>query len=368
MCSTLATVRILYGVVGEGMGHAIRSQVVLDHLVKTEGHDVHIVASQRAVDFLRRHYPADSVQRIHGLHIVTEENRVRRGKTLWENVREGTEALPGQIKAYFELIESFEPQAVISDFESWTYLFGRLNGLPTYSVDNMQIINRCSIPDEVIGPYRAQYEVAKTFIKSKLPGADHYFIATFFRPPLRRDRTSLVPPILRPQVLAAEATAGDHLLVYQTAENNEGLVDALRQTGIECRVYGMRRDITEEVREGNLRFRPFSEAGFIEDLASSRAVITGGGFTLMSECVYLHKPTLSVPIGGHFEQILNGRYLEHEGFGRFATELGPTTVHEFLEAVPDCEAALSRMQQDGNRELFAALDGQLDKAAAGLRR
>ena len=79
--------RILYGVVGEGMGHAIRSRVVLDHLV-SEGHQVHIVASQRAVDFLRRHFGEDSVSRIHGLHIVTEENRVRRGKTLWENVRD----------------------------------------------------------------------------------------------------------------------------------------------------------------------------------------------------------------------------------------------------------------------------------------
>ncbi len=85
----------------------------------------------------------------------------------------------------------------------------------------------------------------------------------------------------------------------------------------------MRRGIEQEQREGNLRHRPFSEAQFIEDLASARGVITSGGFTLMSECVYLHKPTLSIPISGHFEQILNGRYLEHEGYGRFATEVTP---------------------------------------------
>lgn len=348
------------------MGHAIRSRVVLEHLVHDEGHDVHIVASQRAADFLRRHFSPDKVQKIHGLHIVTEANRVRRGKTLWENVRNGAEALPGQIKAYFELLEAFEPEAVVSDFESWTYLFGRLHGLPTYSVDNMQIINRCSIPNEVIGPYRSEFEVAKAFIKSKLPGAAHYFIATFFRPPIEKDRTSLVPPILRPEILAAQPTEGEHLLVYQTAEGNQGLVEGLRQSGIECRVYGMRRDIEREVVEGNLRFRPFSEQGFIDDLASARAVITGGGFTLMSECVYLQKPTLSVPISGHFEQILNGRYLEHEGFGRFATTLDAATIHRFLEAVPQCKKALSRVSQDGNNALFAALDEQLDRAAAGL--
>ncbi|MEM9454804.1 MAG: glycosyltransferase family protein [Myxococcota bacterium] len=357
--------RILYGVVGEGMGHAIRSRVVLDHLV-AEGHEIHIIASQRAVDFLRKHFGDHAVQRIHGLHIVTEDNRVRRGKTLWQNVRDGTEALPGQIKAYFDLLEHFEPQAVVSDFESWTYLFGRVHCLPVFSIDNMQIINRCELPPEVIGEYRSKFEVAKAFIKGKLPRADHYFVATFFRPPVRKERTTLVPPILRPEILATPARAGEHLLVYQTAEGNEELVQALQETGLECRIYGMRRSITEEQREGSLRYRPFSEAGFIDDLASARAVITGGGFTLMSECVYLKKPTLSVPISGHFEQILNGRYLEHEGYGRFATRLEASTVHAFLEAVPQCEQALAAVTQDGNNALFGVLDEHLDRAAAGL--
>jgi uncharacterized protein (TIGR00661 family) len=43
--------RILYGVVGEGMGHAMRSRVVLDELIKR--HEVHVVVSGRAYDYLR---------------------------------------------------------------------------------------------------------------------------------------------------------------------------------------------------------------------------------------------------------------------------------------------------------------------------
>ncbi|HEY5951068.1 MAG TPA: glycosyltransferase family protein, partial [Kofleriaceae bacterium] len=46
--------RILYGVVGEGMGHAMRSRVLLEHLVVAEQHDVQIIASGRAVDFLKK--------------------------------------------------------------------------------------------------------------------------------------------------------------------------------------------------------------------------------------------------------------------------------------------------------------------------
>src|SRR6185503_16142439 len=102
----IAAMKILYGVVGEGMGHAMRSRVVLEHLI-AQGHDVHVIASQRAVDYLAQR--VQSVTRIHGLHIVYEENRVRRGKTLWSNVLAGTAAIPSQIRAYFELVDDFRP-------------------------------------------------------------------------------------------------------------------------------------------------------------------------------------------------------------------------------------------------------------------
>ena len=356
--------RILYGVVGEGMGHAMRSRVVLEHLF-AEGHEVEIVASGRAVDFLKQRFP--EVQRIHGLHIVYDDNRVRRGKTFLENVRGGTAKIPAQIQAYFALLEDFAPECVISDFESWSYFFAKAHGLPIFSIDNMQVLNRCAIPDALIEGHRADFEIAKAFVKSKLPFCDHYLITTFFHPPIRKERTSLHPPILRPEILDAKATAGEHLLVYQTAEGHETLARTLERTGLECRVYGMRRGIAEEQVEGNLRYRPFSERGFVDDLASARGVIAGGGFTLMGEAVFLHKPMLSVPVEGQFEQVLNGRYLQKLGYGRHAEDLDdPRVVFDFVDAIPDCEAALASYAHDRNEGLFAELDGLLDQAAAGL--
>lgn len=356
--------RILYGVVGEGMGHAIRSRVVLEHLAR-EGHEVEVITSGRAKDFLAAKFPG--VHGIHGLRFVTEENRVRRGKTLWSNVIEGTAGLPRNIATYFGLIERFEPEAVISDFESWTYVYAKAHGLPIFSIDNMQIINRCVQPPDVIAGEETNFEIARAFVKSKLPFCDHYLVASFFRPEVRKERTSVFPPILRPEILAAKSERGEHLLVYQTAEGHDELAHTLQATGLSCRVYGMHRGITEDRVDGNLVHRPFSEEGFIHDLATARAVIAGGGFTLMGEAVYLHKPMLSVPIRNQFEQVMNGRWLQRLGYGRTAPDLDdPETVHEFLEAVPDCERALAAYAQDGNRELLSALDEHLDRAAAGL--
>lgn len=358
--------KILYGVVGEGMGHAMRSRVVIEYLL-SQGHDLEIMASSRACDFLTKRFGASEVNRIHGFHMIYEENRVRRGKTLWSNVLAGVTGVPQNIDAYFNLISEFKPEVVISDFESWTYLFGKSRGLPVISIDNMQIINRCKHPDEVIAGHETDFQITKAFIKSKLPFCKHYVITTFFRPPVRKDATTLCAPILRPEILDARSTRGDHLLVYQTGEGYDSLVDTLNRTGMECRIYGMRRSITEDQVEGNLRFRPFNEKAFIEDLASARAVIAGGGFTLMGEAVYLHKPMLGVPIRHQFEQVMNVRYLEHLGYGRAAASLeDPSTILDFVKDVPRHEEKLAAYQQDGNTELFRTLDGLLDRAAAGV--
>ena len=356
--------KILYGVVGEGMGHAMRSRVVLDHLVG-QGHDIEIMASGRATDFLSKRF--DGVNRIHGLHMIYEENRVRRGKTLWSNVLTGAVGIPKNIAAYFDLIKDFKPEVVISDFESWTYLYATLNRLPILSIDNMQIINRCTHPPEVLAGYEAEFQITKAFIKGKLPFCSHYLITTFFRPPVRKPKTELLPPILRPEILGAKRRPGEHLLVYQTAEGNEGLSDTLAKTGLECRIYGMRRAIQEEQVEGNLRYRPFSEAGFVDDLASARGVIAGGGFTLMGEAVFLHKPMLAVPLVHQFEQVMNARYLEIEGFGRMAKSLtDPGAIKDFVQAIPGCEDKLAAYAQDGNDLLFQKVDELLDRAAAGV--
>lgn len=348
--------KLLYGVVGEGMGHAMRSRVVLEHLLQ-RGHEVEIMASSRARDYLAKRFR--EVHRIHGFHVITEENRVRRGRTLWSNVLKGAAAIPRQIRSYFDLIDGFEPDAVISDFESWTYFYAKAHRLPVFSIDNMQIINRCSHPPEVLEGERMSFEVARGFVKAKLPFCDHYFITTFFRPETRKSHTSLHPPILRPEILSARASVGEHLLVYQTAEGHRALTDVLRGTGVECRIYGMRRELERDEVDGNLRYRPFDEKTFIDDLASARGVLAGGGFTLMGECVYLHKPMLANPIQGYFEQLLNARYLQHEGYGHVAGHVDRGVLDEFLAAIPGCRDRLEGYTQDGNRDLLGALDQHL---------
>jgi uncharacterized protein (TIGR00661 family) len=228
------------------------------------------------------------------------------------------------------------------------------------------VINRCKHDKAILAGEKASFRFTRAFIKAKLPGCSHYVITSFFRPPVRKKRTTLVAPILRPEITSAQRQRGEHVLVYQTGEGYHALEQALARSGLECRIYGVRRELEGEVVDGRLRYRPFSEAGFIDDLASCRAVISGGGFTLMGEAVYLQKPMLSIPLKGQFEQILNARYLEAEGFGLCANTIDDTVVKRFIAELPRYEDRLADYAQDGNRELEKTLDGLLDRAEAGV--
>jgi uncharacterized protein (TIGR00661 family) len=275
--------------------------------------------------------------------------------------------MPQNVKAYFDIADKFAPDVVISDFESWSYLFGKNRMIPVVSVDNIQMVTRCTHAPEILAGHEGEFRVAKTVIKPKVAGAFHYLISTFFYPQIRKPRTTLGPPILRPQILAAARGQGDHLLVYQTSTSNTALPEILARSGRECRIYGLRRDLKADVVEGNLRYRPFSEDGFIDDLRTARGVIASGGFTLMGEAVYLRRPMLAVPIGGQFEQVLNARYLEAEGYGLGADELTSERLSEFLERLPDFERRLAGYHQQGNVELLAKLDDILLQAVASRR-
>jgi hypothetical protein len=73
---------------------------------------------------------------------------------------------------------------------------------------------------------------------------------------------------------------------------------------------------------------------------------------------------LSVPLEDQFEQMLNARYLELEGFGMMTESFDDETViPRFLERVPACAAKLAGYSQERNVALLDAVDEFLDKAA-----
>jgi uncharacterized protein (TIGR00661 family) len=343
--------KILYGVPGEGLGHATRSKVVIGHLL-ARGHEVRVVSSSRAYHMLAAAFPG-RVHEIRGFHLAYNGLAVSKLQTVKLTLRTAPEDLVTNFAKYRELLDDFEPEVVVSDFESFSYLFAKLHRLPVVSIDNMQVISRAKLNVAVPREERGNYDLAKSIVRAKLPRSRHYFVSTFFDLPLKKPRTTLVPPIIRPEILAASPTKGSHVLVYQSATTQQNLVPLLQQLpDQEFRVYGFNK----EEDHGNVQLRAFSEAGFIADLASCRAVVTNGGFSLISEAVFLHKPVCAIPIPAQFEQWLNAAEIAQMGYGRHFDAITVDNLRAFTQGLMGFETALAGYQQQGNAVLFAQLD------------
>ena len=359
--------RIIYGVVGEGMGHATRSRVVLEHLLQA-GHELRVVVSGRAHRFLTErlaHYSNLSIQEIHGFTLSYFGNSLDRSKSLFENLRKAPKGIKKNLAVYREVAESgFVPELVISDFESWAALYGLNHRVPVVSIDNMQVINRCRHDKDVTSGKGFDFDLARLAVKIKMPGAYHYLATSFFFPEVRKKYTTLVPPILRPEVIAAKREPGAHVLVYQTSPSNQSLIPTLKKLPYRFRVYGMGR----EGQDGNVTLCGFSEPGFLDDLRTARAVVAGGGFSLLSEAVSLKVPLLSVPVAHQYEQELNARYLQKLGYGAWARKLEVEPLLQFLDKVDVFQNTLHSYPSTDNSVLFACVDELVQRAANGEER
>ena len=343
--------KILYGVPSEGMGHATRSKSVIQHLL-SQKHDVCIVTSDRAFMFLQKHF-GDRVVSIEGFHLAYKNAKVSVGSTMLLTLKEAPRQLIKNFNTYQHLLKSFTPDLVISDFESFSHFFAKSRNIPFVSIDNMQVLNRAKLDIEIPKAEKANFILSKNIVKAKVPGAQHYFITSFFQPRLIKANTSYVAPIIRDEILHAKPSIKNHIVVYQTSTSQKDLITALQSLPDEhFIVYGFNR---EEVH-GNVVLKSFSEKEFVSYFASAKAVIANGGFSFISEAVFLHKPICCVPIQNQFEQFVNAAYIQKLGYGRHFNEFKGDHIKAFLYDLPLFTNKLKTFKHDDNKSLFAALD------------
>ena len=159
---------------------------------------------------------------------------------------------------------------------------------------------------------------AKAVIKVYVQNAKIHILTSFFNPPIKKSSNSVIyPPILRDNIMALKPVKGDKILVYQTSDSNYKLMKNLKKIDEEFIVYGFNKNGYDK----NLTYREFNEDVFYDDLRTAKAVITNGGFTLISEAIYLKKPIYSMPALGNFEQILNGFYVDKLGYGEYHEDM-----------------------------------------------
>lgn len=332
---------IVYTINGEGMGHATRASVVIEYL-KKRGHTVFLFASgSLPLMYLREKF--GEVTEVTGLHMVYQENSVKRLQTGLKALSK-MKSFKADIAIMRSALQKNPPDIVITDFDFHGGIAARMFKVPLVSIDNIQFITKSKfyIPSEDYIDYELNYLIAKFMV----PRADHFFITTFSKPEAMKrvdaSRVSFVPPLLRSSVLETKPMVGTEILVYQTSTSYKALTSILEGIDESFILY----NVSQPAQSQNIRSKAFSEAEFIRDLASAKAVIVNGGFTVITESLYFKKPILSVPIRNHFEQRLNALLLEKEGLGVGVKYLSKKVIIDFL----------SRLEELRSRGEFVAFD------------
>jgi len=342
--------KILYGVCGEGLGHASRSRILIRFL-QQHGHEVYIIAGGKAYSVLSKEF--DQVLKVESPQAFYQCNQVRILYTLLHNLYKTMVRTPVSFFKVRHLMKEFQPDLLITDAEPISHFAARFSGIKRISIDN---------PSALL--YR-KYPIKKReypswlflffALKLSLFGADKYIIYDFFDEQINNPQVLFSKPLIQPGIRSHTSTSEDHIFVYQTSLSFTYLFDSLKKFDETFVIYGFNREITT----GNLIFKRFNEDEFYHDIASSKAVMVNGGFTVISEALYLKKPIFSLPIRHQFEQVFNARCIERLGVGISHQKFCEDDLRHFLSNLGFYYENLQRYDAGNQNKILARIEQEI---------
>lgn len=344
--------KILYGVCGEGRGHASRSRILIHHL-QEKGHKVSIVAGGKAYTILSEEF--DNVLKIESPQGFYKENQVRILYTLLHTAYQMIAHVPVSFFKVRRLIREFQPDLLITDAEPISHIAARFSDIKRMSLDNPTALLYRKIPKKI------QEYPAWLFLffalKSSLWGAQKYIIYDFSEEQINNPRMLFVKPLIQPGIRQQTSTPGDHIFVYQTLLTFPSLFTSLKKIDETFVIYGFDKDMVDE----NLIFKRFNDNEFYNDFATCKAVIVNGGFTAISEALYLKKPIFCLPIRHQFEQVFNAKCIERMGVGVSHQKFYEDDFKDFLENLSIFQEHLQKYDPGNQEETLKRIEQEIQQ-------
>jgi uncharacterized protein (TIGR00661 family) len=349
--------KIIYGISGEGRGHSSRSRVIIEHLIK-QGHQVKIFTSQKGYDYLSQFF--DDVNKVMGLGFVFKGEKVEVLQTIKFNIKNALTKGGKSLNKLFKAVEEFKPDLAITDFEPFVPIAAKKLRIPFYSINHQNFIchSKLEYPIKWTDDFLKAYAVTDNMYQF----AKKYYVTSFYFPEVKKKmkgRAINFSPILRKEVLKQKPATGKFILLYATTPEAKKVFTLLNKTKEKYVAYGFKNMKNKK----NIIFKQASTEGFLKDLANCKAVITNGGYTLMSEALYLGKPIYSIPINNQFEQMINAYYLEKLGYGLYDMKANVKRLNQFIEGLDYFKKNIARNKKsfNGNNFIFAELNKILRK-------
>ncbi|MCG9698221.1 MJ1255/VC2487 family glycosyltransferase [Shewanella sp. Isolate11] len=300
--------RILYGVQGTGNGHLSRARVMAKAL-KAQNVEVDFFFSGREVSHYFDMQCFGQYRAQAGLTFATHNGSVNIAKT----------AIQNSLMALYKDVRSLDLSGydlVLNDFEPVSAWAAKSQGVPSVGVSHQAAL---------------QYDVPKVG-----NGWFNQMLLNYFAPvdvALGCHWHHFDCPILPPFVELNDDPVSYHphdILVYLPFESAEA-INQLLHSFDGYRFHVFHGSPAPANCSANIRWSGFSREKFKAMLAHCGGVISGAGFELASEALFLGKKLLVKPLRGQFEQLSNVAALELLGAADCMMSLDVYTVKRWLK-------------------------------------
>ncbi len=347
--------KIVYAVAGEGFGHASRTHLIGQRFLDA-GHEVIFAASLRALQYLQPYF-GDRVRKIFGLSYDYHKGYVAPAATVWKNLSRFPQGHRVNREFFERVCEPFGPDLVVTDFEPFSAWWAWRHRVPFVSIDNEHLLILCRLDHQfrdIWGRFSAGVVVRWHYFSARA-----YVITNFFQAPAKSPAAVLAPPVVRPAIARLTPSDGDHIVVYATTGTHEDRWREVlsRFAPQKFHIYGFNKNVDWK----NCVFKEASTEGFATDLAAARGVIASAGYSLISECLYLRKKMLLLPLVGQYEQLINARYVEKLGLGVWSKQVDEAVVSRFLERIGAPMPQDDRILWPDNEKFFETLRDVLSR-------
>jgi uncharacterized protein (TIGR00661 family) len=292
--SLMKKINILYGVQCTGNGHLTRSKEIINYLNNNYNVNIDVCLSgnfsQVDTSDLNVKY------KFKGLGFTMENGRISLFKS-WKHL---------DFKNFFSSLFKINVKKydiIVSDFEPITCWSALLRRKKVLGVGNHYkfISNKKFIKN--LSPY---YFSNKMISKMICP-VNNYIAFDYIK-----ENDNDFFPIIKTNLKRIHLSDDNHYVVYLNSFSLDEQIKFFNLFQNE-KFYIFNSEVKESYDYENLKLRKIDKLNFTEKLLRSKGVICHTGFQTTSECLYLGKKMLVIPIKNQIEQIYNTKTLKKLG-------------------------------------------------------
>lgn len=304
--------KVMFIVQGEGRGHMTQA-LALEQILSKAGHTVGVsvigTSNRREIpDFFKQKTSAE-------LYPVKSPNfyydKKSKSINVWKSLLFNFVRIPiyiAQLQKINRVKNIHQPEVIVNFYDvmgGWYFLLFRPK------------TKRISIAHQYLAehpefPFAKGYSTQKWAyrINNKVTSFNtHKRLALSFRKlKSTSDKLSIVPPLLRGEVLKLTPKKGDYILAYVV---NKGYSDEIikwhsRNKKIKLHCFWDNKEYPDEWSPNpNLTFHHINDQKFLKLMSGCLGYASTAGFESICEAMYLDKPVLMVPVKGQYEQACN---------------------------------------------------------------